>query len=100
MGSAVKEAGDSGGERERKNRGMQRAAVWWESGAAGEGDLGSTPLGGGSCGTAKSPVNAHGHAGEGLLVSRILRAGPVLLRGARMWHSLLAGKVLRSRGGC
>lgn len=44
MRSEVKEAEDSGGKRERKKRGMQRAAVWWESGRRGR--LGSAPLGG------------------------------------------------------
>lgn len=64
------------------------------------GGLGSAPLGGGSCGSAKHPMNAHGHTGEGLPVPRILQAGPVLLRAAGTPQSLLAGKMLRNRGGC
>lgn len=44
MRSAVKEAEDSGEKRDRKKRGMQRAAMWWESGMQ-EGRLGSALLG-------------------------------------------------------
>lgn len=84
MRSEVKEAEDSGGKRERKKRGMQRAAVWWESGRRGR--LSSAPLG--------------GHPGDQAPVPRVLQAGLVLLGAAGTQQNLLAGRVLRNRRGC
>lgn len=72
MGSAAKEAEDSGG----KKRGMQRAAVGWESGA----QEGATRLG--------SPRDTQETAPA---------PGLVLLRAAGTQQNL-AGRVLRNRG--
>lgn len=100
-GSVVREAGDGGGERERDagERDAESNCVVGEW-CCGRGGPGSAPLGGGSCGSAKCPANAHGHTGEGLPVLRILWAGQLLLGAAGTRQSLLAGKMLRNRGGC